>query len=466
MIEDADLFPQETTRVGARNLIRNGLMQNDMDADGFQILNLNTSNLVIPGIPSQPPVTNKWFNSYDSGSKTFGTLQPAFTNIAGGLTLNQQSAITRLGTIVMGTWHGSVITHNYLPRLNEILAPNNAVFLNNKRIVSLSDPVSDLDAVNLQTLNGRTIGPPNPKAAVAAATTTNIGLATLLHPVDGYTLQEGDRVLVKNQVQQYANGIYDAHAGAWTRSADFDGIVNGLPDTSDLVAATCFVLNGTVNIGTTWLMVTDPPITLGFGGSNIVWHLAQTTLSLSAGDGLEIVGNTINALGTANRIAVGATIDIAANYIGQPSITTLGTISTGHWNGDVVDGEHGGTGVANTGKSIAIDGDFTVALAPIADPDALPENYLFFEITGSTQLRLPRVGTLASLDGNEIFTNKHISADQIDSGVLPLNRGGTGADTKQAALNNLLPDQTGHAGQFLITDGAGNVSWANPSGGA
>ncbi len=52
--------------------------------------------------------------------------------------------------------------------------------------------------------------------------------------------------------------------------------------------------------------------------------------------------------GTANRITStgGATpvIDIAATYIGQTSITTLGTVTTGVWNGTAVDVAHGGTG--------------------------------------------------------------------------------------------------------------------------
>jgi hypothetical protein len=52
--------------------------------------------------------------------------------------------------------------------------------------------------------------------------------------------------------------------------------------------------------------------------------------------------------GTANRVTVTGTttpnIDIAANYVGQTSITTLGTIATGVWNGTAVDATHGGTG--------------------------------------------------------------------------------------------------------------------------
>ena len=54
---------------------------------------------------------------------------------------------------------------------------------------------------------------------------------------------------------------------------------------------------------------------------------------------------TVN--GTANRITssggANPIIDIAATYVGQNSITTLGTVTTGVWNGTVVDLSHGGT---------------------------------------------------------------------------------------------------------------------------
>ncbi len=59
-------------------------------------------------------------------------------------------------------------------------------------------------------------------------------------------------------------------------------------------------------------------------------------------------GGVTSVNGTAGRITStgGATpvIDIDAAYVGQASITTLGTISTGTWNGSTIDVAHGGTG--------------------------------------------------------------------------------------------------------------------------
>jgi uncharacterized membrane protein YiaA len=61
-------------------------------------------------------------------------------------------------------------------------------------------------------------------------------------------------------------------------------------------------------------------------------------------------GTVTSVTGTANRITSsgGATpqIDISASYVGQSSITTLGTVTTGTWNATVITPTYGGTGLA------------------------------------------------------------------------------------------------------------------------
>jgi len=108
------------------------------------------------------------------------------------------------------------------------------------------------------------------------------------------------------------------------------------------------------------------------------------------------------------------------------------------------------------GFHINLAGDFATVLATGAPIGS----FLSFGLSGSTVLQLPLVGTLATLGGNEVFTNKHISASQIDSGILSIMQGGTGANSGKAAANNILPDQTGHGGQTLHTDGNGILFWA------
>lgn len=50
---------------------------------------------------------------------------------------------------------------------------------------------------------------------------------------------------------------------------------------------------------------------------------------------------TLNVIGTADKITVSAdAVTIAATYVGQTSITTLGTIATGTWQGSVISGDY------------------------------------------------------------------------------------------------------------------------------
>jgi len=54
-------------------------------------------------------------------------------------------------------------------------------------------------------------------------------------------------------------------------------------------------------------------------------------------------GNTIT-LTNVDGVAGDPNFDIAATYVGQTSITTLGTVTSGTWNASTIDIAHGGTG--------------------------------------------------------------------------------------------------------------------------
>ena len=59
--------------------------------------------------------------------------------------------------------------------------------------------------------------------------------------------------------------------------------------------------------------------------------------------------------GTSNRITISGTltptIDISSSYVGQATITTLGTVTTGTWNGTTIATSYGGTGLTAIGSA-------------------------------------------------------------------------------------------------------------------
>lgn len=178
------------------------------------------------------------------------------------------------------------------------------------------------------------------KQSVRAATTGPLTIASDLEAgdvVDGVTLVAGDRVLVKDQSTGSENGIYVVSAtGAASRADD--------ADTSAEVTAGMFtfVSEGTVNADSGWVLTTNDAITLGT--TPLTFAQFSGAGQVTAGNGLTKSGNTIDAVGTADRITVNAdSIDIASTYSGQSSITTVGTISSGTWEATDVGIAHGGT---------------------------------------------------------------------------------------------------------------------------
>lgn len=180
------------------------------------------------------------------------------------------------------------------------------------------------------------------KQSVRAATTGPINLSTDLENGDTLdttvTLATGDRVLVKDQGTASENGIYVVQAsGAAVRATDFDSNAEVTP------GAFTFVEEGSTNADSGWVLTTNGTITLGTTG--LTWALFSVAGTILAGDGLSKTGNILNVNVVANRTAITSdAVDIASTYVGQSSITTLGTITTGTWDATDVAVTAGGTG--------------------------------------------------------------------------------------------------------------------------
>ena len=279
------------------------------------------------------------------------------------------------------------------------------------------------------------------KQSVRVATTAALTIASQLENgdvVDGITLATGDRVLVKNQSTASENGIYVVQSsGAAVRATDFDGAgeVSG--------GAFTFVEEGTDNADSGFVVTSNGAITVGTDA--IEWAQFSGAGAFTAGDGLTKSGTTINVVGTADRITANAdSIDIASTYAGQTSITTLGAINAGTWNGTVIDGQYGGTGVDNSGKTITLGGNLTTSGAYATT----------LTTTATTDVTLPTTGTLSTLDGTEILTNKTLTSPTLTTPALGTPASGT--------LTNVtgLPLTTGVTGTLGIANGGTNATTA------
>ena len=204
------------------------------------------------------------------------------------------------------------------------------------------------------------------KASVRVATTTNLagsynnGAGTITASsngaisIDGVTLSVDDRVLVKDQTTQTQNGFYKVTT---TGSGSAAFVLTRTPDAdaaSELTGgAFTFVEEGTANADNGYVLTTNGTPTLGT--TNITFEQFSGAGQISAGNGLTKTGNTIDAVGTSNRISVSANaIDISTSYVGQTSITTLGTITTGTWTGTAIAATSGGTGLTSVAKGTVL----------------------------------------------------------------------------------------------------------------
>ncbi len=148
-----------------------------------------------------------------------------------------------------------------------------------------------------------------PKAAVIVATTEDIELSGLTAPViiDGITLNNGDRVLIKDQINAKNNGIYELTGTTgnsyFIRTADFN--TGTIPPIGQGVYT--FVLSGNTLNNTSWVLSTPNPISIGV--TPLTFTLYNRVTGIIAGTGI----TTTNNYGQFTISVDGASL--AGNYI-------------------------------------------------------------------------------------------------------------------------------------------------------
>lgn len=162
-----------------------------------------------------------------------------------------------------------------------------------------ADPVGSTDFATKSYVDSVSAGL-DPKESCQAATTGNLANYTtggnngqftgVAATIDGVTLAEGDRVLVKSQTDAKQNGIYVVQATTTTlqRADDQDGSPPGNVSAGNFT----FVENGTVNVNTGWVLQGDGTLTLNT--DNLDWALFSASGDIIAGNGLVKNGNALD----------------------------------------------------------------------------------------------------------------------------------------------------------------------------
>ena len=209
----------------------------------------------------------------------------------------------------------------------------------------------------------------------------------------------------------------------------------------DLVVSGDLTVNGTTTtVNSATLTIDDPNIVLN--------SIASPTDILADGGGITLKGDSDHTLNWVNatdawtssehfNIASGkayyinGTSVLNATTLGSAvvtsSLTTVGVIGSGTWQGTAIAGQYGGTGVANTGKTITLGGNLTTSGAFTTT----------FTVTENTVATLPAGGTynLISRGSTDTLTNKTLTTPIIAS---ILTNGGVATVTLPTATDTLV----------------------------
>ena len=222
-----------------------------------------------------------------------------------GVTITAAGANQNINLVPTGI--GTVNVGNFI--ISNVATPVNSTDAATKQYVDdvaqglhTHDSCNAATQTTLATISGGTVTYNNGTSGVGATLTTTGSYTT----IDGVTLSNGMRVLVKNEANTAHNGIYDRTSSTvLTRSTDFD------TPTEMAGGDFTFVTTGTLYDNTGWVM-TDPVTTVGT--SPIVWTQFSGAGTYTAGTGLTLNGSQFSISNTAVTAASYGNGDSIASF--------------------------------------------------------------------------------------------------------------------------------------------------------
>ena len=247
-------------------------------------------------------------------------------NVSAALTL--ATVNSNVGAFTKLTVNGKgLVTAASQASLSDLSAPTADFSFGSYKLTDLATPTLSTDAATKGYVDSVTTPTSfDFKDSVIVASNSNETISAPGATIDGVTLTSGDRVLLIGQTAGQDNGIYVFNGAAvpMTRSTDANTsaeVTNGMTIAN--------IQSGTFASDRAVLITADP----------IVLGTTPLVFAVQPNAGLTGDGTTITVSGS--------TISIYSGYVGQTSITTLGTVTTGTWNGSTIAVANGGTGATS-----------------------------------------------------------------------------------------------------------------------